>query len=65
MQTNVKGIFPWPSGQVQKEYLKHGRRKGKTTNSTVRSNLELLKNPPILINYFYVSNKKYMYQNFK
>lgn len=47
LHTNVRGIFPWPSDQAQKEYLKQGRRKSKTANSIARLNLELLKNPPI------------------
>lgn len=60
-----KAIFPWPSGQAQKEYLKHCRTKRKTANSIARLHLELLKNLPILINYFYANNKKYAYQSFK
>lgn len=55
---SLKGIFPWPSGQAQQEHLKHGRRKGETANSITRSNPELLKIIPILINYFYANKKK-------
>lgn len=44
-----KRDFSMASGQAQQEYLKNGRRKGKTANSTARSNLELLKISPSLI----------------